>query len=43
VPAALGIMMKDPAKIRRVTEVLRAIVKLDANGHENANRGSSAA
>jgi hypothetical protein len=45
VPAALGIMMKDkdPAKIRRVTEALRAIVKLDANGHENANRGSSAA
>jgi predicted 3-demethylubiquinone-9 3-methyltransferase (glyoxalase superfamily) len=44
-PAALGIVMKDkdPAKIRRVTEVLLKMVKLDANAHENAYRGSSAA
>jgi predicted 3-demethylubiquinone-9 3-methyltransferase (glyoxalase superfamily) len=44
-PAALGIMMMDrnPAKNRRVTEALLAMVKLDANAHESAYRGSSAA
>ena len=44
-PAALGIMMKDkdPAKIRRVMEVLLKMVKLDANALEKAYRGSSAA
>ena len=40
-PAALGIMMKDkdPAKIRRVMEVLLKMVKLDANALEKGYRG----
>jgi len=44
-PAALGIMMMDrnPAKNRRVTEALLAIVELDASAHESAYRASSAA
>jgi predicted 3-demethylubiquinone-9 3-methyltransferase (glyoxalase superfamily) len=45
VPGMLGAMMKDkdPAKVRRVTEAMLQMIKLDINALENAYRGASAA
>jgi len=45
VPEALGTMMKDedPSKVRRVTEAMLQMVKLDAGALEAAYRGVSAA
>lgn len=45
VPEALGRMMKDrdTAKVRRVTEALLTMVKLDVDALERAYRGQSAA
>ncbi len=44
VPEALGTMMKDedPSKVRRVTEAMLQMVKLDAGALEAAYRGASA-
>ncbi len=45
VPTALGTMMKDkdPAKVRRVTEAMLQMIKLDIGMLEAAYRGASAA
>ncbi len=45
VPEALGTMMKDeePSKVRRVTEAMLQMVKLDVGALEAAYRGASAA